>query len=245
MTALSITVSVAVVMLQQEISKMTSKCRKLYVRNALYIDFSFFSPSCLWRELCKSSSKIILPCSYIAWYTVVVLSWSTRIKISLLFQIIRRHLRTGKKFLMSETGTLLSNKSFLLRNRICSRFKCILVDAGDSKAKILIIESSSLTGYIAGWLHGEETYNWCLFEPLRVTYWIPYCHRILHLILDSIVCKVAGLRRLSFVTYRIFIFHQALVIAAEADKEKYAGDILEAMYPFSPFALLTANINHW
>jgi len=51
-------------------------------------------------------------------------------------------------------------------------------------------------------------------------------------------------KEIKFVTYRIFIFHQALVIAAKADKEKYASNILEAMYPFSPFALLTTNINH-
>ena len=45
-------------------------------------------------------------------------------------------------------------------------------------------------------------------------------------------------------TYRILVFNQTLIKATQTDKEQYARNILEAVYPLSPFTLLTTNIHH-
>ena len=45
-------------------------------------------------------------------------------------------------------------------------------------------------------------------------------------------------------THRILVFDQTLIETTQTDEEQNCRHILEAMDPFSPLALLTANINH-
>lgn len=46
------------------------------------------------------------------------------------------------------------------------------------------------------------------------------------------------------VTYRVLVFYQTLVVAAQADEEQDARDVLEAVYPLAALALLSADIDH-
>ena len=45
-------------------------------------------------------------------------------------------------------------------------------------------------------------------------------------------------------TYRRFVFHQTLIVAAECGHKHKAMYSFEAMYPLLPFRTLTTNIKH-
>lgn len=45
-------------------------------------------------------------------------------------------------------------------------------------------------------------------------------------------------------THRVLVFDETLIIPAQADQEQDTSDILEAVYPFPPFALLASYVDH-
>ncbi len=76
-----------------------------------------------------------------------------------------------------------------------------------------------------------------------MTYGVPYRHGVLHLVLNRNESEVRRGVRLS-PTYRVFIFNQALIVATQRNEEEYGCDVLKAVYPLSPFALLSTDIQH-
>lgn len=45
-------------------------------------------------------------------------------------------------------------------------------------------------------------------------------------------------------TYGVLVLDQTLVVAAQANQEKNAGDVLKTVDPFPPLALLSADVDH-
>ena len=45
-------------------------------------------------------------------------------------------------------------------------------------------------------------------------------------------------------THSIFVLYETLVVTRQADEEENAGDVLEAVYPFSALALLATDVYH-
>lgn len=74
-----------------------------------------------------------------------------------------RKQRTGKCRRMFEYWTFSRNRSSLFRNRIW--FSLLCVRGGYDEGRLL-------------------SYNWCVSEPGRSAYWVPYGHWVLHLVLD-------------------------------------------------------------
>lgn len=75
---------------------------------------------------------------------------------------VKRRVLTGKNLTISDVGIFFRYKSCLLRKRICE-------NEHESKHYVSV----------------DETYDEGLLEPLRMTYGIPYCHSVLHLVLES------------------------------------------------------------
>lgn len=75
-----------------------------------------------------------------------------------------------------------------------------------------------------------------------MAYGVPDCHRILHLILNKPLGVGKRLNELE--TYCIFVFHQTLVVPAQAHQEQYTRHILETVNPLPPLALLATNVHH-
>lgn len=45
-------------------------------------------------------------------------------------------------------------------------------------------------------------------------------------------------------TYRVLVFNQTLIVAAQTDQEQDTCHVLEAVYPLPTLALLTADVDH-